>query len=294
MCRRSFWSRLAPLASAVFFLMLSPLLSAAVQRDIEYSRVGDISLRMDASTPAGPGPHPAVILVHGGGWVSGDRARNVAPLFEPLEQAGFAWFSVSYRFATDFLMLGTAIDDVQDAIRFVRKNAAKYNVDPNRIALVGESAGAQLASMAAVRGTDDRESTVQAVVALYSPSDLVDLASTSPLISPKIREAVKGTVFSEMLLSYLRTLSPSFHVRPDLPPVLLMHGTADSVVPYQQSVNYCERLKKSGASCELVAIPEGGHGMRGWQSAGARNYRTQITEWLRRKLHAAPKPAPVD
>jgi acetyl esterase len=274
--------------------MISPLLSAAVQRDIEYSRAGEMSLRMDASIPSGPGPHPAVILVHGGGWVSGDRARNVAPLFEPLEQAGFAWFSVSYRFATDFLMLGTAIDDVQDAVRFVRKNAAKYNIDPHRIALVGESAGAQLASMAAVRGTEDPHSTVQAVVALYSPSDLVDLASTSPLISPKIREAVKGTVFSEMLLSYLKTLSPSFNVRPDLPPVLLIHGTADSVVPYQQSVNYCDRLKKSGASCELVTIPEGGHGMRGWQSAGARNYRTQITEWLRRKLESAPKPAPVD
>src|SRR4051794_32726322 len=98
----------------LFSLMISGVTATAAQvrADIEYARVNGISLRMDASVPDGDGPFPAAIIVHGGGWVSGDRKTNVQPLFEPLSEAGFAWFSISYRLVTDVTQFGIGIADV--------------------------------------------------------------------------------------------------------------------------------------------------------------------------------------
>src|SRR5579875_731716 len=131
--------------------------------DIEYGRTDGISLRMDASLPASAEKTPAAIIVHGGGWVRGDRRLDVEPLFKPLNEAGFAWFSISYRLATDVTQFGVAIDDVETAVRYVKSHAAEYNVDPDRIALIGESAGGQLAAMAALRASP--QDSVRAVVA---------------------------------------------------------------------------------------------------------------------------------
>src|SRR3954454_15275098 len=122
----------------IMALLFSGAAQAALLSDVEYGRVGDVSLRMDVRSPAGAGPFPALILVHGGGWVRGDRSWNMAPLFEPFTQAGFVTFSISYRLANDLFQFGAAIDDVQTAVHFVHDHAAQYRVDPNRIALVGE------------------------------------------------------------------------------------------------------------------------------------------------------------
>lgn len=242
-------------------MFTSQLTFGAVQRDVEYSRPGGQSLRLDANVPEGKGPFPAVVLVHGGGWIRGDREFNVEPLFDPLSKAGFAWFSISYRLATDFLNLGAAVDDVADAVRFVRKNAAEFNIDPGRIALLGESAGAHLASLAAMR----EPKSVAAVVALYSPSDLESLAKTSNAVPPQVRDAVRASGFGDLVLAHLRSLSPIEHVRAGLPPFLLVHGTADTLVPYGQSVRMLERLKAAGVPAELVTVERGGHGLRGWE-----------------------------
>jgi alpha-L-fucosidase 2 len=262
-------------------MLTAQLTYAGIQRGIEYSRPNGASLRLDANVPAGKGPFPAVILVHGGGWVRGDREFNVAPLFEPLSLAGFAWFSISYRLASDFLQIGTAVDDVADAVKFVRSNAGEFNIDPKRIALVGESAGAHLASLAAMRDPK----SVAGVVALYSPSDLETLARTSNSIPPQIRDAVRGSGFADLILSHLRSLSPIQHVRAGLPPFLLIHGTADTLVPYDQSVRMLERLKAAGVNAELVTVDRGGHGLHGWERSPAlATYRTQLVDWLRRNL----------
>src|SRR3954452_12951842 len=136
-------------AMSVSFLFAAGLAGAAanveVRRDIEYARVGDTRLAFDAAIPKTAEPCPAVIVVHGGGWVRGDRRLDVAPLLDPLSDAGFAWFSISYRLMNDFTQFGAAIDDVSAAVRFVKTRAAEYRIDPDRIALLGESAGGQLA-----------------------------------------------------------------------------------------------------------------------------------------------------
>jgi acetyl esterase len=191
---------------SLFMICESNGISAELRRDVEYARVDGTSLRLDASIPEGPGPFPAAIIVHGGGWVAGDRRNNVQPLFQPLSEAGFAWFSVDYRLLTDVSQFGLAINDVQEAIRYVKAHAAEYRVDPARIALIGESAGGQLASMATLRGGSD--TAVKAVVAIYTPTDLVSLLKNSTYVSASIRNSVIGTPWEGLVMGAVAQLSP--------------------------------------------------------------------------------------
>lgn len=239
---------------------------------------------MDACVPDDGAKAPAVIIVHGGGWVRGNRQWDVAPLFEPLSDAGFAWFSIDYRLATDVTQFGVAIDDVRQAVRFVKAHAAEFNVDAGRLALVGESAGGQLAAMAALRASP--EESVKAVVALYAPTDLVGLIKTSDYIPARIRNSVKGTPWEGLIMAGLAQLSPVDNVRRDMPPFLLIHGTDDSLVPFSQSREMCNRMRHAGATCELYPVEGGGHGLRWWESYPrlASGYKRKMVEWLRQQI----------
>ena len=269
------------LLATVAMAAVLPSAEATNLKNVAYGRAGDQVLRFDAQIPGGKGPHPAAILVHGGGWMRGDRAWNVEPLFAPLAQEKIAWFSISYRLASDFLQIGSAVEDVHAAVAHVRLNAARYNIDPARIVLIGESAGAHLASLAALA----RPQSVAAVVALYSPNDLELLAKTSPAVPAQVRQAVEGTIFAELLLGHLRSISPIHHVRRDAPPFLLIHGTDDPLVPFEQSMKMHERLRAAGADSELFAVKGGAHGIRFWdRSPGQSQYRREMLTWLRRKL----------
>jgi alpha-L-fucosidase 2 len=255
-----------------------------LRRDIEYARVDGISLRMDASIPEGTTKAPAVILVHGGGWIRGNRELDVAPLFKPLSDAGFAWFSIDYRLAKDLIQFGIAIDDVEQAVRFVRAHAAEFNVDSEKIALVGESAGGQLAAMAALRAQPD--ASVRAVVALYTPTDLVTLVKNSEYIPPRIRNSVQGTPWEGLIMAGLAQLSPIDNVRRDMPPFLFIHGTDDQLVPISQSREMCSRMRQVGASCELFPVEGVGHGIRWWDSYPKLSaaYKRKMVQWLREQL----------
>ena len=259
-------------------------------KDIEYSQAGNVSLKMDAHIPDGKGPFASAIIVHGGAWVAGDRVNNVKPLFEPLEKAGFAWFSISYRLAGDVtknpigmaMKLGAAQGDVRRAVAFVKEHAAEYRVDPNRIALIGESAGGQLAAMAGLR--PDADGAVAAVVAFYTPSDLAMLARTTALIPDNVRDAIKGKMIDNLLMAGLGEFSPINAVSKSAPPFLLIHGTDDNVVPIAQSERFCEKLRDSGGGCELYRVNEGGHGMRAWEVYKLTDYKTRMVRWLQKVL----------
>lgn len=262
-------------------MVSTQLASAEVRRNIEYGRAGDQSLQMDAYTPQGDVPRPAAIVVHGGGWVMGNRETNVAPLLRPLQEHGYAWFSISYRFANDVFQFGAAVDDVQQAIQHVRQHAGEYNIDPTRIVLIGESAGAHLAVLAVMR----EPRSVSAVVAFYCPSDLESLAQQSRSIPEAVRQAVLASGLGDVILDRLRHLSPLQHVRPDLPPFLLIHGTADTLVPYDQSQRLQAKLRESGVPCELIPIKGGGHGLRWWEhSPNFVSYRKQMFDWMEKRV----------
>jgi acetyl esterase len=258
--------------------------SCVVRRDIEYARPNGSSLLLDACIPAGAAKAPGVIIVHGGGWVRGSRRVDVAPLFEPLSAAGFAWFSIDYRLATDVAQFGVAIDDVEHAIRFVKSHAPEFNIDPNNLALIGESAGGQLAAMAVLRGAPD--TCVKAVVAFYAPTDLVTLVKNSEYIPERIRRSVQGTPWESLILAGLAQLSPANNVRRDMPPFLFVHGTEDPLVPFSQSRDMCNRMRQAGASCEVYPVEGAGHGLRWWESYPrlAAAYKRKMIDWLSEQL----------
>ncbi len=278
----------------LFPLLAATLLPGRALQDVEYSQASGQSLRLDANIPDGSGPFPAAIIVHGGAWVTGDKQRSVRPLFKPLTEGGIAWFSINYRLARGsnpealislegLAALTSASDDVRNAVEFVRAHARDYNVDPDRIVIIGESAGAHLASMAALRPAPGKP--VQAVVAFYSPSDLVKLVETSTRIPEFLRRAVKGSPFEAVLMSGLKQLSPQTWVTKEAPPFLMIHGTADQLVPFGQSQAMCGALEASGATCELVSVPGAGHGMNFWEGQPPMvAYKSAMMDWVKEHL----------
>lgn len=252
-----------------------------VRRNIEYGRVEGQSLQLDAYLPEDAGPFPTAIVVHGGGWVAGDRLSNVAPLFRPLLDAGFACLSISYRLAKQTSIFGAAVEDVELAMRYVREHAVELKVNAEKLVLVGESAGGQLAAMAALRETP---SDLKAVVSFYAPMDLEQLARESKAVLQHFRLAVQGAPWAAAMLSRLRELSPLHHVHRGMPPFLLIHGTADALVPFEQSRNMCRAVRALGADCDLIAVKGGGHGVRWWESAGLTTYKRLMTSWLRTRV----------
>jgi acetyl esterase len=265
-----------------------PLISAEDLKDIEYGQAGKVTLRMDAHIPDGQGPFAAAILVHGGAWVAGDRVNNVRPLLQPLSDAGIAWFTISYRLAADVarnplgaaLQMGTAESDVRRAVAFVKDHASEYRVNPNKIVLIGESAGGQLAAMAALR--PNSEGAVQGVVAFYTPSDLAALVRTSSLIPDNVRDAVKGTMFDNILMAGLSEFSPINAVSQAAPPFLLIHGTDDDVVPFAQSERFCDKLRESNVACEIYPVKNGAHGIRSWENAKLTDYKSPMIRWIQK------------
>ena len=268
---------LTPLAAIP--LLMSTAFAASPRTNIEFGTAAGTALYLDCAIPEGDGPFAAAIIVHGGGWVRGDRRVDVAPLFRPLEDAGIAWFSIDYRLAGNITQFGTAIEDVRNAVLFVKAHAAEYRIDPERIALIGESAGGQLAAMAALEPAPG--ASVKAVVGIYAPTDLVSLATDSTFIPAEIRNALHGTPFESILLARLGQLSPLQNVKPGAPPFLLIHGTSDPLVPFAQSRAMCDRLKAAGGSCVLYPVAGAGHGIRWWNS---QTYKTAMTTWLTNEL----------
>ena len=261
-------------------LLLAVPARAELKTDIEFAAVDGTSLTLDAFVPDGDGPFPTCILVHGGGFTQGDKTSFIKPLFEPLSKAGFTWFTINYRLAPQH-RFPACVEDVETAIRWVKSHAAEYKVDPQRIALIGESAGGHLVSLAGVRGR--AETRVAAVVPFYAPHDLESRVRQSPSV-PVWVEALFGLKqLDDAAWKTLREASPISYVRPGLPPYLLIHGTQDDKVPFAQSLRFWEQMHAAGNACELIAIDGGAHGMGGWERIDP-SYKDQLVAWLRATL----------
>lgn len=261
-----------------------PLLKGRVKTDIEYAQAGGESLKLDAFVPEGKGKFPAVIFVHGGGWSAGNRTGGNDPLFAPVAARGIAWFTISYRLAPRH-NYPAPIEDVHAAIRWVKAHAAEFNIDPNRIALVGESAGGQIVAQAAVLAKEPER--VAAVVPFYAPIDFIADMERRGGLSTSMRGLFgrKDSQADEATLQLLREASPINHIRPGLPPFLLVHGTGDMSVLYSWSPMFQAKLKAAGVPCDLITIPDGRHGMASWESF-APEYKDNVADWLATKLNA--------
>jgi len=282
---------------ALVFAVCAAALAAAPidQKDVEYARPNGKPVLLDLHVPDGPGPFAAAILLHGGGYDEGSKSTYVRPLFEPLAQAGFAWFSIDYRLAPE-VKFPQAISDVYSAILWVRTNAHKYHVDPSKIALIGESAGGLYVNYA---GTHERRGTkVAAVVDFYGPVDYAKLASERHdhperfnMASINRHAAHGGGIhffgvdeLDEAGLAKLRSLAPIAAVHKGMPPFLCIHGTKDDQVSYEQSTSFCEAMHRVGASCELITIEGGGHGMSNWRAPEMQHWKAEMIAWLKKTL----------
>lgn len=249
------------------------------QNDIEYVRWEKESLRLDAFVPEESGVFPGIIVVHGGSFTGGNRVTFVQPVLEVLAETGrYAVFTISYRLAPRH-RFPKAVEDVQEAVRFVREHASTFKVDASRLALVGESAGGYLVTMASTRLHADEQ--VQGVVSFYGAQDLPARVISQGKIVSSLKSFFGVTQPDKTTLDLLAKGSPITWVRREAPPHLFIHGTEDELVPFNQSTLMCERMKRLTASCEVLAIEHGRHGMRGWDMDPLKTfYRERLVEWL--------------
>ncbi len=280
---------------AVLFFLLLPVFAAAAElkKDLEYGRVGDVRLLLDASVPEGAGPFPVAILVHGGGWSRGDKcgtlipgdSADITPWFEPLTRAKFTWFSINYRLAPQHRW-PACLEDLQTAIRWAKAHATEFKGDPRHIVLFGHSSGGHLVCLAAVLAGEDTR--VQAVVG-FAPvtnheQDLAARGGLSPSLQALLDRPKEVTPES---LAVLRQISPINHLRPGLPPFLLIHGDADRTVPYTQSLDFQAGVRALGGICDLITIKGAPHALASWSKLDP-GYEDQMITWLRRHLAEPP------
>jgi len=236
-----------------------------VERGIVYREVDGQRLLMDVYRPtAGRAPFPAVLHVHGGGWVSGARSTGSgASDLEALARRGYLVASVDYRLAPRCLF-PAALEDVRAAIRFLRGNAGRFDLDPSRIGALGTSAGGHLVSLIATcprNSALDRDchyagqpDALQAVVAYFPPTDL-------PALFRGVRRAAVREIFGtgDLFSPLLEDASPISHVSREAPPFLIVQGDRDSLVPPDQSRRFYELLSSAGAEAELLIVENAGH-----------------------------------
>lgn len=255
---------------------------ATDSKGVVYATVNGLKLTLDAHIPDGEGPFPAAILVHGGGWVAGDKEQYITYIFQPLADAGFAWFSINYRLAPQNRFPADG-DDVESAIAYVKANAATYRIDPHRLALIGESAGGHLVSYVGARNLP--KSRVAAVVSMYGVHDFISACVAWKPVPTEILQLFGIQSVNAATAPILIKASPVTYVHRDMPPFLLMHGTRDEDVPYDQSVEMCEKMKTAGARCDLITINGAPHGMDHWESHPEFLwYKKALVDWLQKTL----------
>jgi acetyl esterase len=281
---------------AVTFVLASCSFAAALdQKNVEYARHDGTPVLLDLHVPDGAGLFPAAILIHGGGFDEGSKSTNPKPLFEPLANAGFAWFSIDYRLAPK-VKFPQANDDVMSAIRWVKAHARDYHLDPNQIVLIGESAGGWLVNYAGTHETADTK--VAAVVDFYGPVDYARLAQAR-IDHPELfnmtsisRHASNGGGIHYFGLeklddagkAELNKLAPLRAVHKGMPPFLVIHGTKDDQVLYEQSTLMCDAMHKVNVTCDLITIAGGGHGMGSWKAPEMQHYKPEMIAWLKKTL----------
>jgi acetyl esterase/lipase len=235
-----------------------------IEQGVVVGTGGGRELRCDVFTPpGGTEAAPAVLLIHGGGWVSGDREqlRGFGVL---LGREGFVCVTAEYRL-TGEAPWPAQIHDVKAVLRWMRANAAQLRIDPTKIAIEGNSAGADLALFAAgtqnapewegAGGNSGSGTEVSAVIAFYPPVLL-----GNSFDDPSGSVSASALLLDQTTANSAKEASPLSYARADFPPTLLLHGNADTVVPAAASFRMYEALQAAGAPVELHVYAEAPHG----------------------------------
>jgi len=230
-----------------------------VVRDIVYAKYGSRQVMLDLYLPkkAPSGKMPCIMVIHGGGWRSGNKAR-FARFASAFAQKGFAAACIGYRLIPE-VRVRQCVEDAKASVRWVRANAGKHNIDAGRIGAFGGSAGAHLAailgtsfkakSLEGKGGNDGQSSRVHAVVSMATPSDLTAFG--------RVGNGDKDVA---------KLISPAAYVDADSAKFLLMHSKGDRVVPYKQSIILRDKLKAASVPVTLITLDGGGHAF--WNGTG--------------------------
>jgi len=268
-----------------------------VTPEIEYGRAGGKSLQLDLYEPKAPHPAtPAIVLIHGGAWRGGKRSDYRYYCLRFAEQ-GYVVATISYRLVKE-APFPAAVQDAKCAVRWMRANAAKYHVDPNKIAVMGGSAGGHLAMMVGYTadspelegdgGNPGVSSRVQAVINFYGPTDLTTpFARGNSVVVDFI-----GKPYDEAPDQY-KLASPLAHLRKGAPPTLTLHGTIDDVVPIDQADMLEKRLTELRIPHEYVRLEGWPHTMDLAEDVN-RYCRWHIERFLARDLPLPKRPATMN
>jgi acetyl esterase/lipase len=228
-----------------------------VREKIVYSTVADRELLLDAFVPKDDGVHPAVLVVHGGAWRSGDR-KQLRGYANALAKRGFVCFAIDYRLAPKD-KFPAQIDDCREAVKWIRKNSAAYNVDPHKLGAIGYSAGGHLVCLLGTTGEAPSEKNgnidtrIQAVAAGGAPTDFRSFPDDG-----KWAEYWMGGDLKTQPNRF-RDASATAFVDKDDPPVFFFNGTDDELVPIEWSKSCHEALKTCGVKTEMHTIEGAGH-----------------------------------
>ncbi|MDJ0520579.1 MAG: alpha/beta hydrolase [Planctomycetota bacterium] len=263
-----------------------------VHEDVMFGRGGSTELKMDLAVPrAESTPRPAVLVLHGGGWVAGKK-RDFLPIVKLLAEEGFVAATSQYRLARPTINgLGRSnpnpwpaqIEDVKCAVRYLRASAKRWNLDPERIAVMGFSAGGHLAMLLGTMDADDglegdgghakQSSRVQAVISFFGPTNMgkappADRKQVAKLPMDEKKEALRAialsAVFGESFLADPTRASPLRYASKGDAPMLLFQGTRDRLVDPEHTVMMMDALTKARVPGKVVFHVGEGHG-RGWQ-----------------------------
>ena len=283
-----------------------------VDRDIVFGMYSGLALLMDAHRPEDPNGL-GLLFVGGSGWQSApgwdavglkDKENQLRPWLPHLVDAGYTVFAVNHRAAPRFPW-PAALEDLQRALRFVRARARDYGIDARRLGAVAGSSGAHLACMAALAAApgaaghpdpvEREEATLQCLVLREAPTDLLAMAREADEEGVAyVRAFMEGEPLAPLPdpAAYAEA-SPLAQVRPGAPPMLLIHGDADSTVPFGQSLAMVEALAAAGTQTRLLRIPGGLHspdfGADGKPRPDWPDYIGETLDWLDRHLGAPPR-----
>lgn len=270
---------------------------AKVDRDVVFATAGGQELKMNLHFPPGSpvGPTAAVIVIHGGAWMTGER-KDMEALSDAISKAGMLAANIDYRLAPKF-KYPTMIDDVQTAVRYLRANASKYNIDPKRIGAAGASAGGHLSLLLGFTDTRDPKPTdfpkessrVSAVLDLFGPTDMSrDFPKSLDMMYTLVLGKARDQAAAE-----IKAASPMTYVTAASAPVFIIQGTTDPLVNLNQSKILEAKLKEMKVPVEAVYIEGMGHGPGGSDSEEIKKRFLESVakgiEWMKAKLAASGK-----
>jgi acetyl esterase/lipase len=268
---------------------------------IEYERVDGKPLLLDLRLPDDGGLHPVILFLHTGAWITGDRTGGPA-----IREAarGYAVASIDYRLAPAYTW-PAPLEDCKAAVRWLRANAARYRLDPDRIAVFGASAGGHLAAMLATTaghpefeglelGNPQFSSAVKAVIDFYGPTDLLQMDAQKLPCYPGL--SANASYMPPSLLmgcpiqqckEKTATSNPINYIARDTPPFLIMQGQLDCLVPWQQSKILYDALIANGIDATLVLLPTAQHADDQFNQP---QYEAMVDAFLDRTMRAAAPP----